>query len=202
MFLAYIPYAPIPNMEALKALMPPDRQARFAARNPAPLFAYGLLSLVLDRHYSLDAQDIRYTEAGRPYLPGDPVHISLSHTRTHALCAVSEAPVGCDIEVHRPVSPRTIQRVLADGESEADFFAYWTLKESYFKLTGDLSQPFSSIFFQLADDSATRSDAQGFVYREIPNCTTAVVAHELFFRPSLQEFTSVELFSYADKKWA
>jgi len=200
MFLAYTPYTPIPDIDALKSLMPPARQLRFTACSTAPLFAYTLLALLLDRHFSLDARNIRYTDAGRPYLPGDPVHFSLSHTKTHALCAISDSPVGCDIEMHRPISAHTIRRVLADCEQAADFFSYWTLKESYFKLTGDLNRPFSTIYFHLTDGAASTVDAHGFVYHELPNCTATVLAGKPFPRPGLREFTPAELFSYAAEK--
>jgi len=201
MLLAYTHYAPTPDIEALKALLPPTRLTRLTGDDPGALFAYALLALVLDQHFSLSSQEVGYTDAGRPYLPGNPVHFSLSHSKTHALCAVSDMPVGCDIETHRPVSAHTIRRVLADTEQKADFFAYWTLKESYFKLRGDLSQSFSNICFTLSDGAATGTESHGFLYHEIPNCTAAAVAEVPFLRPSLQFFAPEQLFSYAAEKY-
>ena len=201
MFLAYTHYIPIPDIEALKALLPPARLACLAGDDQGTLFAYALLAFVLDQHFSLSSQEVVYTDAGRPYLPGFPVHFSLSHSKTHALCAVSDRPVGCDIETQRLVSAHTIRRVLADTEQEADFFAYWTLKESYFKLRGDLSQSFSNIRFTLSDGAATGTEAHGFLYHEIPNCTAAVVAEMSFSRPPLQFFSPEQLFFYAAEKY-
>jgi len=157
--------------------------------------------MVLEQHFALNAQEIVYTDTGRPYLLDHPVRFSLSHSKTHALCAVSDISVGCDIETHRSISPRTIRRVLADTEQEANFFDYWTLKESYFKLKGKLSQPFSAIRFDLAGDVATGKDACGFLYHEIPGCTAAVVADVAFPQPDLQFFSPEQLFSYAVEKY-
>jgi len=200
MFLAYTSYAPIPDIESLKALLPPARLARLVGDHPGALFAYALLALVLDRHFSIDVQDIAYTDAGRPYLPGHPIHFSLSHAKTHALCAVSHTPVGCDIETHRPVSQRTIRRVLADTEQKADFFSHWALKESYFKLTGDLTRAFDRIRFDLTGETAASVGAYAHLYHKVPNCTAAVVTRELVPRPSLQFFAPETLFSYAAEK--
>jgi len=200
MFLAYTPYTSIPDMDAFKALLPSARLARLEEDDSGALFCYALLALVLERHFALSAQEIVYTDSGLPYLLGFPVHFSLSHSKTHALCAVSDMPVGCDIETHRPISAHTIRRVLADTEQGADFFAYWTLKESYFKLKGDLSQAFSAIRFALTDNTAIGEDAYGFLYREIPDCTAAIVAGAPFSRPALQFFSPEQLFSYAAEK--
>ena len=201
MLLACTPYVLIADTAPFKALLPPDRRGRLA-EDSAVLFAYALLALGLEQYGSIDAQDIVYTDAGRPYLPGHPVHFSLSHAKTHALCAISDTPVGCDIETHRPVSVRTLRRILADGEREADFFSHWTLKESYFKLTGDLTQPFASICFDLTGDAAARADAYAHLYHEIPGCTAAVAAREPFPRPALCLFSPETLFSYAVEKYA
>ena len=201
MFLAFTHYTSIPDPDALKTLLPPARLARLTGDDPGALFAYGLLALVLERHFGQNPQEIVYTDTGRPHLPGFPLHLSLSHAKTHALCAVSDMPVGCDIETHRPISAHTIRRVLADTEEEADFFAYWTLKESYFKLKGDLSQPFSAVRFALSGDAASGADTHGFLYREIPGCTAAVLAGTPFARPLLRFLSPEQLFSYAAEKY-
>jgi len=197
MFLYAVPYAPIPDISPFLALMPPDRRGRFGggSGNPGPLFAYGLLSVVLARHFSLSTQDIVYTKAGKPYFPGDAVHFSISHCKTHALCAVADFPVGCDIETQRAVSDRMIQRVLAEHEDAADFFAYWTLKESHIKLVGDMRLPFSAIDFRLDGDQAAGADSYGWVYQDIPACTAAILSAAAFPRPALQIFAAETLFS-------
>lgn len=202
MELYYTPYAPIPNDIHMLATLPPARRIRHSLLwpNAGPLFVYTLLSFVLERIYSLRAEILTYTEQGKPYLPGYPLHLSLSHSKSHALCGVANVPLGCDLETHRLVPVYTRHRVLGSGESSDDFFAYWTLKESYFKLHGAFDRPFSTLTFTLAGDRATGQGTHGWLYREIPGCTAAVVAERPFTRPSLTPVAPETLFAYAAKQ--
>ncbi len=77
---------------------------------------------------------------GRPFFPGAPDrHFSLSHSGGYALCALSDGPVGADIEAVRPRRERLFRAALSEGERAAfsgsweDFFRLWTLKESWVK---------------------------------------------------------------------
>ena len=74
------------------------------------------------------------TPAGQPYLPGCPeLFLSLSHTAGAAILAVSDTPVGVDIERFRPV-PRHLSRNF-DGNRN-DFWASWTKAEAAAKRRG------------------------------------------------------------------
>ena len=197
MILYAAPYAPIPDRVAMEALMPPARRSRLEAEAPSlgPLFAYALLARALEQHCSISAYEaLAFTTTGRPYLPGTPVHLSLSHSKTHALCAVAPFPVGCDIETHRPVSERVRRRVLGAGEAPEDFFALWTLTESYFKLGRSAGDAVLSV------PPFENAEPHSWLYREIPDCTAAVAAHEPFPRPALRILPPETLFSYAAEK--
>jgi len=183
-----IPYAPIPNRAAFEALLPPARLARLCGEGSAALFAYALLAFALDRHCGIRAREaVAYTESGKPYLPKYPVHVSLSHGKTHALCVVAAFPVGCDIETHRAVSEQVRRRVLGEDSATGDFFARWVLRESYMKLSGDFSDG---------------QDVCSWLYHQVPGCTAAVVAYEAFERPELTVLSPETLFSYTAEKWA
>ena len=92
---------------------------------------------------------------GKPYLPRRPdLHFSLSHSGTRAMCAVSDRPVGCDIQLCAPPDLRIAERFFSAeeqacifGEADEDarqrmFFRIWTLKESFVKCIGmGLAQP-------------------------------------------------------------
>ncbi len=86
-------------------------------------------------------------EHGKPYFIDFPdIHFNLSHCREAVACAVSNRPVGIDIESVRTTLNQSVARyVLTDDELEAvnnavipelEFIRYWTLKESIVKLTG------------------------------------------------------------------
>lgn len=178
----------LPPRAQLLACMPPVRQARLSQTDAdsGALAAYGLLDFALWRHYALSAACVQYTAADKPYLTGNPVFLSLSHTKTHALCALAPFPVGCDIESHRPISQRTAARILGADESPAAFFDYWTLKESFIKLYAPNKLPPHEITFTVKNDRAARHNAHGRLFRQIPNCTIAIAAQNPFPKPNLQ----------------
>lgn len=77
---------------------------------------------------------------GRPFFPGLEGHwFSLSHSGGLALCALSDGPVGVDVELVRPRRPELPRRLLGRAElarfdgSWEEFFRLWTLKESWCK---------------------------------------------------------------------
>lgn len=199
------PYAPLKHGANMLSLVSPARRERHLHTNPVQgvIFAHALLAYALEQEgFPACAQALHYSPEGRPYLPGTPLHLSISHSKTYALCVLAPQPVGCDIETHRPVSERTCRRVLGPDEAPEDFFAHWTLKESYLKLTGDLKRPFATVQFALqADNTAKAPDAYGHLYRDIPACTAAVVAAAPFPRPPLQILPAETLFDYAAEKW-
>lgn len=96
------------------------------------------------RDRGLPPMPLLHDEAGRPYLKDGP-QISLSHTRGAAALALSDSPVGVDIERLRPIRENIDRRVMSGteydwyvsrGAAAADFFVLWTLKESYYKNLG------------------------------------------------------------------
>lgn len=92
--------------------------------------------------------DIAANENGKPYLTAAPdVHFSLSHSAAWAVCAVSDHPVGVDIQQCRSFKPNIADRFfhpdevqylssLSPAERENAFYTLWALKESYVKADG------------------------------------------------------------------
>jgi len=99
---------------------------------------YALLEHAYRTEFGGKHPEIMKTSHGKPYFAGSPdVHFSLSHARTHVLCAVSDSPVGCDIESPRSISQNAL-RFFSSPEELALFepLDLWVLKESYVKLFG------------------------------------------------------------------
>ena len=99
-------------------------------------------------------------EKGRPYFPDLPnLHFSLAHSGDMAVCAVSDVPVGVDIQEWRELKADIAERFFHPAEKEhlrhlggdeykKDFYALWCLKESYVKYTGNgLSQGLDELDF-------------------------------------------------------
>ena len=90
--------------------------------------------------------EILLTPNGKPYFAGNMPHFSISHTKDHVFCALSDEPVGIDAEesTRRP-DLRLARRYLSEAEqarlaaapdpAEA-LLRLWVLKEAYAKLTG------------------------------------------------------------------
>ncbi len=85
-------------------------------------------------------------EHGKPFLKDYPeVHFNLSHCKNGILVAVSDEPVGVDIESYHEANDSLIRYTMNDEErriiTESDdpvrtFTEYWTKKEAVFKLRG------------------------------------------------------------------
>ncbi|WP_267241518.1 4'-phosphopantetheinyl transferase family protein [Streptomyces sp. PR69] len=89
---------------------------------------------------------------GRPHVPGDPVHFSLSHAHDAVLIALAERAVGIDVEtlptpataldVAEQLHPaergelRLLHRLDRPAELTAAFARCWTRKEALLKGTG------------------------------------------------------------------
>ena len=117
-----------------------EARALFPGRTRAKGSAWGrsLLALAWERRFGGEMPEIAAPERGKPCFPGRPeAHFSISHTAGLVLCALGTAPVGVDAERPRALYPGLEKRILSPEEAaQFDFFEVWTLRESYFKLTG------------------------------------------------------------------
>ena len=112
------------------------------------LAAYRLLQRALQLEYGIEELPVFiHDDSGKPLLQGHPdIHFSLSHCREAVAVALSDRPIGIDIETTEHYSPEVAQRVMNNNEMrqieasarpEVAFTRLWTMKESLFKLTGD-----------------------------------------------------------------
>jgi 4'-phosphopantetheinyl transferase len=83
---------------------------------------------------------------GKPYLKNYPdIHFNLSHSENYVACAVSDSPVGVDIEYIHDIDLNIAKHyfygseyeyILNNDNKKKAFFELWVLKESYMKMTG------------------------------------------------------------------
>lgn len=110
--------------------------------------AYELLARTVKRVWGMESlPEIIRAEGGKPYFKGHPeLHFNLSHSGEFVLCALSDAPVGVDIEVIRPrkeglpaysFKGENYERYLALGGDWEAFYTLWTEVESIIKYTGE-----------------------------------------------------------------
>lgn len=128
--------------DAALALVSPARREKALAISSAAARRQSLGAALL-LHSVFGRSDCSVTENGKPFFAGSDAHFSLAHCRDTVVCAVSDAPVGVDIELERQNGIALARRWFAPDEAmsvenaadpNAEFCAVWTVKESYIKL--------------------------------------------------------------------
>lgn len=85
-----------------------------------------------------------YNDYGAPYIEGGP-YFSISHCKRGIAVAVSENPIGIDIEAIRTFKPELMrktmnedeqQRITSSATPDQEFIRLWTQKEALLKLQG------------------------------------------------------------------
>lgn len=110
-------------------------------------------------------------EHGKPITDG--MEFNLSHSGDIAVCAVSDKPVGIDIEAVREIRPDAAKRFASAEELEyiggdqRRLFEIWTLKEAYFKCVGTgIGSDIKSVTFTV-DGGYIRCSEPGFTCKFI-----------------------------------
>jgi phosphopantetheine--protein transferase-like protein len=119
--------------------------------NPArtlSLTAWHSLSLLIEKNgYAKDDTSVERTDSGKPIFTSLPLYFSLSHTEGIACSALCDASVGIDIEwidrerridaiAERFFIPEERYAIDSADDRYRAFFALWTKKEPFAKLTG------------------------------------------------------------------
>ena len=132
------------------------------------VLAYQLLKQALRDEYGITENPIfEYNEHGKPSIAGHPeIHFNLSHCKEAAVCAVSDQPVGVDVESIREYKDGLVQYSMNDEEirqiessehPDRAFIRLWTMKEATLKLIGT----------GISNDLKTAIDHQQFHYKTI-----------------------------------
>ena len=113
----------------------PSGGGRPAERGRQFLLSRALLAFALEETLGgREPLSLAKDAGGRPFLPERPgLFLSLSHTEGAAVLALSDAPVGVDVERLRAIPPR-LGRDFAGGEET--FWRRWTAAEAAAKREG------------------------------------------------------------------
>ena len=116
-----------------------------------------ILADILKRDYLIeDTPEILRDEMGKPYFKECELHFNVSHSGEYLAIAVSEHPVGIDIQGPKVIREGTFRKVVQPQEEiligevcERDFLRLWTLKESFVKAEGKgLRIPMKDYYFE------------------------------------------------------
>ena len=90
--------------------------------------------------------EIKLTKQGKPCFSDSGWHFSISHTKNHVFCALSQRNLGIDAEeIGRTIDLRLAEKILSPAEKarydaapdkQAALLRFWVLKEAYAKLLG------------------------------------------------------------------
>ena len=103
-----------------------------------------ILADVLKTDYGIEnCPEILKDEMGKPYLAGNPLYFNVSHSGEYLALAVSEKPLGVDIQGKKAIRDGMYRKVVRSQETELigqdrerDFLRLWSLKESFVKAEG------------------------------------------------------------------
>lgn len=122
---------------------------------------------------------IAVTDRGKPYFVGSDLHFSITHTKKHAFCVLSDRNVGIDAEESdRNIRLELAEKILSPGE-ESRFrkaedprralLTFWVLKEAAAKCSGEGLRGYPrDTDFSLDDPRVT----------EMEGCLVAIVTDE------------------------
>lgn len=112
----------------------------------ACLKSYVMLREMLEKRGLTHPFRFERNEHGKPFLADHPeIHFNLSHCKNGIAVAVSDQPIGIDIESYREVSDSLLrytmneeeQRIIKKSDDPVRTFTeFWTKKEAVFKLKG------------------------------------------------------------------
>lgn len=109
---------------------------------------------------------------GKLYIPNSNIYVNLSHSGKYAVCAVSDKPVGIDIQLCTKPDARLAERFFSADEinyikNGGDFFEIWVKKESFLKALGTgLRMPLKS--FSVLSDIKYGGAEYGFTMYPAP----------------------------------
>ena len=151
LYVADISNLPDPlSVPELLGRLPAERQQRIhnmkQEKSRKQSMGVGLLLQKVLALYHMQDSQVFMGEHGKPKIEG--LEFNLSHSGDLVVCAVSEKPVGCDVEELRKAPKGVVARYYSDAEQaylsqfsadeyDREFFRLWTMKESYVKMTGE-----------------------------------------------------------------
>ena len=144
------------------------------------VLAYQLLKEGLHKEYGITENPIfEYNEHGKPSIVGHPeIYFNLSHCKEAVVCAISNHPIGIDVESIREFKDSLVNYTMNDDEvreieaSEnpaSAFIRLWTMKEATMKLVGTGISNDMKTVIDTAKYKYTTIDRQRYIYTVCEN---------------------------------
>ena len=144
--------------EALDEVSPERREDALRYRRELDqrlcVAAYRLLHRALQQEYGIsELPHFSYASNGKPSIMHHTrytIYFSMSHCPSAVACAVSDTPVGIDVEnfehydeelARHVMNDDEMRRILSSANPAVEFPRLWTMKESLYKMKGDTQAP-------------------------------------------------------------
>ena len=121
-------------------------EGRCIAAEEAHAAGRSLLKTMYELQLGKPMPAIAVSDRGKPHFVGSDLYFSISHTKAHVFCALSDRPIGIDAEeMDRQISLALAQEILSPGEmgqytaapdKRMALLTFWVLKEAHAKCTG------------------------------------------------------------------
>lgn len=128
-----------------------------------------LVKKYLSKIYGIKKEkiEIKKGEHGKPYVLNIPAHFNISHSGNYVVVAISDQPIGIDLEIIEDFSAILAKKVFNDDElkyiseigyskkksvMQQRFYEIWTAKEAYLKYLGcGISGGINALSFSLSN---------------------------------------------------
>lgn len=98
---------------------------------------YYLIKKGLYKYFNIDKFKIMYTKNGKPYL-NNGIYLSISHDREIVVVALSNVPVGIDIQYYRQLNNNVLTNINKLLNIKSNIITNFSIKEAILKLNGDV----------------------------------------------------------------
>lgn len=98
---------------------------------------YYLIKRGLHKYFNIDKFKIMYTKNGKPYL-NNGIYLSISHDREIVVVALSNVPVGIDIQYYRKLNNNVLANINKLLNIKSNIITNFSIKEAILKLNGDV----------------------------------------------------------------
>lgn len=133
-------------------------------------------------------------EHGKPYVVNIPAHFNISHSGKYTVLAISDRPIGVDIEEIREFSAITARKLFSEDElsyvagnapsrrkslMQQCFFEVWTAKEAFLKYLGTgLSGGMNSLLLEVQNGKLTPKNKEVKLTYDysIPDAVIAIIS--------------------------
>lgn len=143
--------------------------------------AWLLLERMYVRYMGRPMPEVLRTQRGKPYFADGSCQFSLTHTKKHVFCVLSDRPVGVDAEetdreirldlAEKMLSAKEKAQYDAAAEKRQALLKFWVLKEAAVKCTGEGLRGYPEKGdFRLDDPRLTETDG----------CFVAVVEEDTY----------------------